>query len=245
MTNEQAKFILNAYRAGAKDSRDPTVAEALRMASLDPQLKRWLADEQAHSAAVSAKLREIAPPPDLRNAILAGARVSSEAERRSYWLRITGYAAAACLVGVVGFFGFASGPNKVTAPSGLAVYAVVDAHAVPHGTSGMLAHTARMELAEDDRHLGTDVPINLDALLADGCRTVDFEGRDVIEICFSRDGNRYHLYAARMTEFPADLKPGDVKQGRLDEMNYINFTCGELQYVIVSSAAMDALIRLL
>jgi len=244
MTTEQAKFILNAYRAGTRDTRDPSVAEAIRMAQRDPQLAQWLANEQAHSAVVSARLRQIAPPPELRNAILAGARVSTDAERRNRWIRIAGYAAAACIVGVFGFFAFRNAP-ATSNTNRLAVYAVADAHAVPHGTSGMLAHTVKLELGETDRHLATDVPIDLDALLADGCRTVDFGGHDVIEVCFSRSGNRFHLYAARMTEFPADLVPGDVKEGRIDDLNFVNFTCGELQYIIVSSADMNALIRLL
>ncbi|MDP2138320.1 MAG: hypothetical protein Q8J74_10770, partial [Candidatus Didemnitutus sp.] len=35
-----------------------------------------------------------------------------------------------------------------------------------------------------------------------GCRTISFEGRDMLEVCFSRDGKWFHCYVARVADFP-------------------------------------------
>ena len=74
MNNSEAKFILNAYRPGGRDADDATFGAALAQARNDPALGAWLVREQAHGAAVAAKLRVVAPPAGLREAILTGAR---------------------------------------------------------------------------------------------------------------------------------------------------------------------------
>ena len=244
MTNEQAKFILSGYRPNGQDTSDPSVVEALKQAKLDPQLADWFAKEQAHAASVAAKLQEIAPPPDLRSAILAGSRVSGDGAARGPWARIVGYAAAACLLAALGFLGYRSSMDP-TQGNRLAAFAIRDAHASPHGSSGTLTNIVRTALADDALALSAEVPIDYEALLDSGCRTVDLDGQDVIEVCFRRSGARVHLYAARMDEFPAELIPGEVKSGRIDGMNFVNYTCGELQYILVSEASLETLLGML
>jgi hypothetical protein len=36
-----------------------------------------------------------------------------------------------------------------------------------------------------------------------GCRTINLEGRDVLEVCFKRNGTWFHCYIARRSDFPA------------------------------------------
>ena len=76
MDNRQAKFILNAYRPGGQDGIDPRFAEALEQARRDPILERWFLDSLAFDAAITEKLRANEVPPDLRENILAGVKVS-------------------------------------------------------------------------------------------------------------------------------------------------------------------------
>ena len=66
MTNEEAKQILSACRPGGQDAGDPSISGALQHARNDPTLAAWFEREQAHSAVIAAKLREVAPPPGLR-----------------------------------------------------------------------------------------------------------------------------------------------------------------------------------
>ncbi|MDB6169002.1 MAG: hypothetical protein JWM88_1866, partial [Verrucomicrobia bacterium] len=76
MSNNEAKFTLGAYRPNGRDAGDAMFGEPLRQARTDPALGAWFERAQAHDAAMAAKLREIAPPAALREAILAGARAS-------------------------------------------------------------------------------------------------------------------------------------------------------------------------
>ena len=76
MDNREAKFILNAYRPGGQDASDPRFAEALEQARRDPVLERWLSEAIAFDAAMTDKLRATEVPPDLRESILAGIKVS-------------------------------------------------------------------------------------------------------------------------------------------------------------------------
>ena len=76
MNSTEAKFILQARRPDGADDAEPRFAEALEQARRDPALAAWLAREQAFDAAVAEKLRSTQPPAGLREAILAGAKVS-------------------------------------------------------------------------------------------------------------------------------------------------------------------------
>lgn len=90
VTNDEAKFILAAYRPGGRDANDPLFAAVLIRAYRDPQLRAWFQSQHGFDAAVSAKLRELQPPPGLRDALLVGARVScpmASPSRFRRWLR--------------------------------------------------------------------------------------------------------------------------------------------------------------
>ena len=107
MNNEQAKFILRAYRPGGRDAADPAFGDALRQAQADPALGAWLAREQSLDGAVASKLRALSPPPELREAILAGSRVSFAAPARGWrlpaWLAVA--ASIAVLIAGAGSYG--------------------------------------------------------------------------------------------------------------------------------------------
>src|ERR1035438_2132394 len=125
MTIEEARFILSAYRPNGSDSDLPAFGDALRMAAGDPELGAWFARSRAHDAAVSLKLRQIEPPPGLREAILAGARVSDTQRSRAPGMAwIAGLAAAAALAIVVFSMKAPARPEAGTAA--LAAFAIND-----------------------------------------------------------------------------------------------------------------------
>ena len=94
MNDEQIKFLLGACRPGNRDTADPALAEALEQARRDPKLLAWLERDQAFGAAVREKVQAVTPPANLREAILAGGRVSA---RTPWWRRRTTFAIAAGL----------------------------------------------------------------------------------------------------------------------------------------------------
>lgn len=216
MNIPEAKFILGAYRPDGRDAADPAFAEALALAARDPELGAWLEGQRALDRAVAGKLQSIAPPPGLRASILAGGRVSRP--RRQSWWSAPVLAAAAVLV-----LGLAA---AVLAPrlgrptwSDLADRAMGDlasAHAdhdgAPEGLAGLQA-----ELGGAAAPLSAGLKLDLDELRRKHCRSVRVGGREVFEVCFTRDGVWYHLYAAKRSDFaPPDATVGgdvQVKDG--------------------------------
>lgn len=83
--NDEARLHLRARRPGGQDDTDPAIAAALEKTRDDAQLAAWAEAERKSDAALVAKLRQVQPPPGLRDTILAGAKVGRRGWRR--WLR--------------------------------------------------------------------------------------------------------------------------------------------------------------
>ena len=81
MTNEEAKFIMQAYRPNGADALDVTFKASLEQSKRDASLGKWLEVQQAFDMAVAAKFRTIEPPAELRARILTGAHVSRPSAR--------------------------------------------------------------------------------------------------------------------------------------------------------------------
>lgn len=204
MTNDEAKFILNAYRPNGSDASDATFCAALEQTKQDPALGAWFQWQQSFDRAMTAKLGQVQPPAGLREAILAGVKVSwPDTTQRSWWNQPT-WVAVAASVGVL--FAVTAGllwPTNVAASTGLAEFAMADTmHGDLHGGHGPGEVSMRAMLGQPDRHLGSGLPVDFASLRASGCRTVNFEGHDVIEVCFNRNGLWFHCYIAQRADFP-------------------------------------------
>ena len=71
MNSRQAKEILVLYRPGTADREEPEVAAALALAQSDPELSRWLEDQNVTQAALRAKFKQIPVPEGLKEQILS------------------------------------------------------------------------------------------------------------------------------------------------------------------------------
>jgi hypothetical protein len=203
MNNEQAKFILRAYRPNGRDAGNAVFCEALRQAQTDPVLGAWLAREQAFDTAVAAKLRAYTARPELREAILTGAQVSTSAarpwRRPAAWLALA--ASLAIMFTLAATYWFRSTGPVPAALDQLTRFALTEplsAHTGPHadklGAVGAWLENPANRLAEAP-------PMDLAQLKAQGCRTFSFAGHEVFEICFKRGDGLYHLYLARRSDF--------------------------------------------
>ena len=83
MNNQEAKFILSAYRPSGEDACAAAFAAALEQVNRDPDLAAWFAGQRALDVATTNAICSIAIPQDLRANILAGAKIS----RRRFWGR--------------------------------------------------------------------------------------------------------------------------------------------------------------
>ncbi len=249
MNNTEAKFILNACRPNARDANEAAFAAALAQAKADPALGAWFAREQAHAAAVAAKLREVAPPAGLREAILAGGRVSGESltnkrAPRARWVQPVWLAAAAAIA-VIFTASVALWPKRAAGEAPLTEFALNDAlETSKHGGHGEMTGAFQATLAKDTTRLAGGLPINFAALKANGCRTVNVAGHDVLEVCFKRDGHWFHCYVARVEDFPgaSSAAPLFASTGKVEAAVWVN---GAYRVVVASNAGRAALQRLL
>lgn len=243
MTNDEAKFMLQGYRANGADAADPVFAEALRHAQEDPATQAWFEREQAFDAVISDKLRAVTPPPGLREAILAGTLMTSRESGRVWWRRpwtvgLAAAAAVAVLLAVILTPRFGSQPMLVRIEPVLHL-AMADmggehgpgAHASALGAFGAWLSNPSSRLQQPE------VPIDLDELKAMGCRTVSVGGHEVFEICFKRDSRWYHLYFLPVTACdPAgmQMEPMFHEQG-----SFVAASWADSQYAYLVAGATD------
>lgn len=242
MSNNEAKFLLGAYRANGRDADNAMFAEALGQARNDPALGAWFARAQAHDGAIAGKLREVAPPAGLREAILAGARASRSPRKRlafpPVWLALAA-SVAVLLTATVALW-----PNQAAAESArFTSFAMNDTAHGKHGGHGESEGALQAMLGQPTTRLSAGLPVDFAKLRATGCRTLSFAGHDVLEVCFNRNGEWFHCYIANRADFPA--LPGAatfVQQAQLASAAWSDAT---YHFVVVSEAGMDAVKRLL
>lgn len=203
MNNVEAKFILQGYRPDGADAGDPTFSAALEQSRADPVLHEWFVREQAFDRAISAKLGQIQPPAGLREAILAGGRVTTPGPARRAWWQQPAFMAAAS-VAVLFALGLALWPRTAIASPDLAEFALADSmHGELHGGHGDDTAALQAMLSAPANRLSRGVPVDFETLRKAGCRTVSVADRPVLEICFKRNGAWFHCYIARRADFPA------------------------------------------
>ncbi|WP_438482489.1 hypothetical protein [Oleiharenicola lentus] len=202
MNNVEAKFVLRSYRPNGADAADETFASALAQAQRDPELRQWFEREQAADGAVAAKFSQVQPPAGLREAILAGGRAtgSNVAQKKRAWGR-SAWMAMAASVALVGAVGLAFWPKKAEARAAFSDFVLTDAAASKtHGGHGGATSGLQVMLGQPGVRAGMTLPVDFETLRLTGCRTVEFRGHDVLEVCFNRNGVWFHCYIARRAD---------------------------------------------
>lgn len=242
MNNAEAKFILQGYRPNGADASDATFQTALGQVQRDPALHEWFARQQAFDGAVSAKLNEVSVPAGLREAILAGGRVTEAGPTQTRWWRSPAMLAAAAAIAVIFSAALALWPKQVLADTALASYVMTDAaHGELHGGHG--TGSLQAMLADPTTRLGRGLPVSFEALRKGGCRTVSYEGHDVLEVCFNREGVWFHCYIGQRADFPAvAAAPAFLDR---DGMSVAAWADEAHVYLVAGKAGRAALQRLL
>jgi hypothetical protein len=236
MNNEEAKFILGAYRAGGQDDRDPQFQAALEQARRDPELGRWFARELAIDSQIATKLKAgLRPPPDLKARLLAQQKIVPIIPwwRQRAWLA-TGL--AACLALLLGVGVLWIGPRE---PSELAQYRQTMAELV----TGKLDHVDLMshDLMEVRRwlaHQSTDasfvVPSGLKGKPSIGCRLLDWRGQKVSLICFQLTNHQVaHLLVIDRKSFGQELS-STPRLAKVGDVNTAAWSRDGKTYLVVS-----------
>ncbi len=244
MKNEEAKFILSAYRPSGQDANDATFSAALEQAKSDPALGKWFELEQKFDRAMTAKLGQVIPPAGLRAAILAGSRVSGSGQVRAWWRQPKWLALAASVL-VLLSVGAMLWPTKVDAQE-LAKFALNDTAHESHGGHGGASAALQQELANPALPLGPGVKVDFANLKATGCRTIKVGGRELLEVCFNRDGKWFHCYIGQRVDFPKAWAPGAPPEfASMEKLSCAEWSDADHVYVVVGSAGLDAVKHLL
>lgn len=242
MTNDEAKFILHAYRPNGADASDPMFDAALAQARRDPELAEWFARLQAFDGAIARKLGEVEVPAELRGAILAGARVSRPQPTKAWWRRNPLLAMAASLamllaVGIPAFWSTTRADASAELPSFATDYVAAGFFLAEHDADvGQL----KMWLKGQNSPLPTELPAGFKKLRGLGCKTIDYRGRNISLICFG-EGREYHLFVANRADFPnlpANAAPQFVTRKGLCAATWSD---GDHHYVVVTDDTMMAL----
>jgi hypothetical protein len=219
MDNREAKFILSAYRPGGQDVTDPRFSEALEQAERDPILRRWFEESIEFDAAMTERLGKITPPGDLRESILAGAKVS----RMPQWKNRFGKLAIAAALILSASLGVVIWQN--TRPQHLTGWQTQALNVVSSLEKNESKFDAQSRNSSDlvnwlranHAPAAEKVPDNLAKLTSLGCKTFSWNGTPVSVICFMRpDGGLIHLVATNVTpatQPKAKMKPTVVKEG--------------------------------
>ena len=244
MNNAEAKFILNAYRSNGADAGDAMFGAVLEQARHDPLLGAWFEREQSFDRTITAKLGAILPPAGLREAILAGAKVSqSPMQAKAWWRQTTWLAAAAGLAVLLTAGSLLLRPVRVDARE-LARFAMhdIDQDGMHHGR-GEYNAALQASLQNPANPLQAGVPVDFSHLASTGCRTIRFAGHDVLEVCFQRNGQWFHCYIARRDDFShAGAAPDFFTEGHAC---CAAWATAEYLFVVASDAGSAALRQLL
>ena len=202
MNNAEAKFILQGYRPNGSDAGDATFCAAVEQTKTDPALGEWFAKQQAFDAAISDKFNQVMPPADLRAAILAGGRVTTAGlTSRSWWNR-PAWMAAAAAVAVIFATSLSLWPRQAEAFDEFAYQDAGLGAIHGHGDRGKTTNALQWALSQPGMKLGNKLPAEFADLKSGGCRTINYRGHQVLEVCFNRNGAWFHCYIARVTDFP-------------------------------------------
>jgi hypothetical protein len=214
VNNQEAKFILSAYRPGGEDACTTHFAAALEQVSRDPVLAAWFSNQRALDMAISDALYSISVPDDLRTNILAGAKIS----RRRLWPhRPVFFAMAATLMLLACVAGFwmhqsALDPWQKDALAFIPNFANGQSHFDHEAIDGL----ALQQWLQAQHAPAADVmPAALEALPALGCKTISSNGKLVSITCFRMPGGELvHLIVtdASGLKHPLPQQPRFVRQ---------------------------------
>ncbi len=198
MNNQEAQFVLSAYRPGGQDALDPAFAEALEQARRDPLLERWFNDSIAFDRAVTEKLCAVEVPAGLRESVLAGSKVSRPSRWTKPFVRWA-IAAAFVLAAITGslILREAAKPHLAAWQTNALsqVSALVEGHAKFDAQSRNASELVAW-LRENRASAVQNLPPSLERLESLGCKTFFWEGQPVSVICFQRgEGGLIHLVA--------------------------------------------------
>lgn len=240
MTTQEAKQILQLYRPGVDDAAEPEVAAALKLAKEDAELGHWLETQQAFHAAVSAKLREVTPPPGLKEKLLAQSdkivALPQPPQRRMAWW----FAAAAIVVGAVLMARMTHAPvhpDKFMNFQERMVSTAIRQYRMDITTNDMAQ--VRRYLENHGSPADYQVPAGLERLQLTGAASLRWRSNPVSMVCFDR-GNKQmvFLFVTPRTALK-DPPPAQPVEKKISQFETLSWSSGDKCYVLAGPPEAD------
>jgi len=192
MTNQEAKSLLQVYRAGGQDADHPQFAAAMEQMRKDPELSKWFQEQCTFDALFVSAVEGIPVPRDLKASLLAAQKTVRLPVWHGWPIRMAAAAVFVTLL-ALSFFWL----KKGGADFGHYRQEIVEAswdHS-PHSEQHVktLAE-AQQWLAQQQAPSAFTLPSGLTGSEILGCRVLDWRGQRVSFICFSEGMNHRHLF---------------------------------------------------
>jgi hypothetical protein len=223
ITNESAKFVLNAYRPNGADAQDPVFRDALEQAARDPELGAWFKEQRSFDSLIASKLAEFQPPASLYSTILAG--IANRSPIRRFTFRpLPALAAVLVLSGMILLPMYMEHVSQ----SGLieqyqrANLTMLSSTPAPN-LDLVTAEFSRTQayLAEMKAPCIPSLPGSLSDLPTAGCKTLRWQGQEFSLTCFRLpSGELLHVFVIDEKAFRS-IHPGD----RFKDMDGWHFKC--------------------
>ncbi len=241
--NGDPRLILSARRPSGQDDADPAIAGALASAENDPALREWIESERQTDAALVQKLRQVQPPPGLREAILAGAKVSRRGWRTWFekpaWRTFLNSELLA-VAALVLIFAVALGSRLFVGTPGTWQLAGAIEVAKIENEQRAIGHFSgdiqdiRMWLAGEACPAPASLPPQVRGLPIHGCSKHKWRGQPMSIICFDLGrGKEVHLVTISRAEIPADPPFGAPEFAEINDYQTASWSEGEFAMMLI------------
>jgi hypothetical protein len=241
MTPAEVKQILLACRVDTDDVRDADVAAALEEVRRVPELLEWWQTQQQFQAVMRGNFRQIEPPTDLRDKILARVKVI----RVAWWRRPATLAAAAAIALLLAV---AAALLRPPPQDTFAVFRsrmvgyVLRQYAMSITTNNV--SQVRQHLASRNAPADYELPPKLDNLPLVGAGVLSWHDQQVSMVCIdSKSKGMLFLFvvsASSLKQSPATLDFAAVRS-----LNTVSWTAGGKTYVLAGNLNAEELKALL
>jgi len=243
MDKNEAKLVLQACRPNGEDATRPVFSDAIALAEQDPELKAWWEARQSFDRNMSAKLKEIPLPADLRATIMAGRKIEQMTPRFRMPLWLAAAAVITLLVVAGSMLRSNAGATLASADYRASVFAFMGDDSPSLGTTSENQAKLVAWLKEKNSPTGT-VPASMAGLPSVGCQTFQVKGHAVSLICFQVTGGVVHLVIVDKNALgdPPGASPEFAQNGNWSTAAWSD---NEKSYMLMTEESPETLKRLL
>jgi hypothetical protein len=204
MTREEAKAVLEVFRANGADADDERFSKALKRLEQDPALAKWFEEQKHFDAAVAQGVKSVSVPKDLKASILTSRSIVTPPSWQDWRVRVA-VAASIAFVAVAAVARLAGRPKPF---ADFRQQLVEQAWAIPKHLDFESSDWKEVKGWLARHHVETNfaLPPALTDLRLHGCNMVEVDGHQVPLICLVDGPRHLHLFVVSGVRFP-ELPP--------------------------------------